>query len=187
AVEDSVEALRRELADVGRAVAEPRPQPSLDAIQTELRALSERIDRPRPVVETPALSALERGLNEVRDALNARSPAPAAIYGDDAPAFARSTPDGATLDHLDSAIAELRSVSTRVASGDQLAALASDVRTLGAKLDRVSPSAAPSTEGMDDLLRRMDALAAALESHPKPSDAAEGGPIETQLRRLTDK
>src|SRR5262249_29887312 len=35
--------------------------------------------------------------------------------------------------------------------------------------------------------RRMDALAAALESHPKPSEAADGGQIETQLRRLTDK
>jgi localization factor PodJL len=187
AVEDSVEALRRELADVGRAAAEPRPQPSLDAIQTELRALSERIDRPRPPVELPALSALERGLNEVRDALNARPPAPTAMAGDDTPTFARSGPDGATLDHLDSAIAELRNVSHRVASGDQLAALASDVRTLGTKLDRVSPSGAPSADGMDDLLRRMDALAAALESHPRPGDAAEGGQIEAQLRRLTDK
>jgi localization factor PodJL len=187
AVEDSVEALRRELADVGRAVAEPRPQASLDAVQAELRALSERIDRPRAPVEMPALSALERGLNEVRDALNARAPAPVAAFNDDAPPYTRGGPDAASLDHLDSAIAELRNVSNRVASGDQLAALASDVRTLGAKLDRVSPSAAPSHDGMEDLLRRMDALAAALESHPKPSEAADGGRIETQLRRLTDK
>jgi localization factor PodJL len=187
AVEDSVEALRRELAEIGRAAAEPRPQPSLDAMQAELRALSERIDRPRAPVETPALSAIERGLNEVRDALNARRPAAAAASGDDAPPFARSGPDAATLDHLDSAIAELRNVSDRVASGDQLAALASDVRTLGAKLDRVSPLAAPSHDGMEDLLHRMDTLAAALESHPKPSNAAEGGQIETRLRRLTDK
>ena len=187
AVEDSVEALRRELAEIGRAVAGPRPQPSLDAVQAELRALSERIDRPRAPVEMPALSAIERGLNEVRDALNARPAAPVAAFNDDAPAFARSGPDAATLDHLDSAIAELRNVSHRVASGDQLAALATDVRTLGAKLDRVSPYAAPSHDGMEDLLRRMDALAAALESHPKPSEAAEGGQIETQLRRLTDK
>lgn len=187
AVEDSVEALRRELADVGRAVAEPRPQPSLDAMQAELRALSERIDRPRAPIEMPALSALERGLNEVRDALNARTPAPVAAFNDDAPPYARSGPDAASLEHLDSAIAELRNVSNRVASGDQLAALASDVRTLGAKLDRVSPSAALSHDGMEDLLRRMDALAVALESHPKPSEAADGGQIETQLRRLTDK
>ncbi|MBV8754138.1 MAG: SEL1-like repeat protein [Hyphomicrobiales bacterium] len=187
AVENSVEALRRELAEVGRAAAEPRPQPSLDAVQAELRALSERIDRPRAPVEMPALSAIERGLNEVRDALNARPSAPVAAFNDDAPASARSGPDAASLDHLDSAIAELRNVSHRVASGDQLAALASDVRTLGAKLDRVSPSAAASPDGMEDLLHRMDALAAALENHPKPGDAAEGGPIETQLRRLTDK
>src|SRR5205807_1834141 len=115
AMEDSIEALRRELGDIGRAVAEPKPQPSLDAVQ-----------------------------------------------------------------------AELRNVSTRVASGDQLAALATDVRTLGIKLDRVAPTAAPP-DGMDDLLRRMDALAVALESHPRPGEAAEGGQIEVQLRRLTDK
>src|SRR5437660_139925 len=187
AVEESIEALRRELGDIGRAVAEPRPQPSLDAVQAELRALAERIDRRPPVVEAPALSALERGLNEVRDALNARPPAPAVTaFGDDAPAFVRNGTDAATLDHLDSAIAELRNVSTRVASGDQLAALATDVRTLGTKLDRVAPSAAPA-DGMEDLIRRMDALAVALESHPRPGEAAEGGQIEVQLRRLTDK
>jgi localization factor PodJL len=187
AVEESIEALRHELADIGRAVTEPRPQPSLDAVQTELRALAERIDRPRPPVEMPALAAIERGLNEVRDALNARAAPPAAMASnDDAPTYARSGPDAATLDHLDSAIAELRNVSHRVASGDQLAALASDVRTLGAKLDRVAPSAAPP-DGMDDLLRRMDALAVALESHPSPSQAAAGDQIEAQLRRLTDK
>jgi localization factor PodJL len=186
-MEESIEALRRELADIGRAVAEPRPQPSLDAVQAELRALVERIDRPRAPVELPALSAIERGLNEVRDALNARPSLPAATaLNDDAPAFARTGPDAATLDHLDSAIAELRNVSTRVASGDQLAALASDVRTLGAKLDRVAPSAAPP-DGMEDLLRRMDALAVALETHPRPNEPAEGGQIEAQLRRLTDK
>jgi len=188
AVEESVEALRRELAEIGRAVAEPRPQPSLDAVQAELRALAERIDRREPPVVAPALSAIERGLNEVRDALNARPQVAAApVYGGDAPMFARSEPDAATLDHLDTAIAELRNVSNRVASGDQLAALASDVRTLGAKLDRVAPSAGPPPDGMNDLLRRMDALAVALESHPHPSEAVEGGQIEVQLRRLTDK
>jgi localization factor PodJL len=187
AMEDSVEALRRELGEIGRAVAEPRPQPSLDAVQAELRALAERIDRRPPPLESPALSAIEQGLNEVRDALNARPPLPAAMASnDDAPAFARSGPDAATLDHLDTAIAELRNVSTRVASGDQLAALASDVRTLGAKLDRVAPSAVPP-DGMEDLIRRMDALAAALENHPRPGEAPEGGQIEVQLRRLTDK
>jgi localization factor PodJL len=187
AMEDSVEALRRELGEIGRAVAEPRPQPSLDAVQAELRALAERIDRRPPPLESPALSAIENGLNEVRDALNARPSLPAAMASnDDAPAFARSGPDAATLDHLDTAIAELRNVSTRVASGDQLAALANDVRTLGAKLDRVAPSAVPP-DGMEDLIRRMDALAAALENHPRPSEAPEGGQIEVQLRRLTDK
>src|SRR5262249_12634594 len=187
-VEESVEALRRELAEIGRAVAEPKPQPALDAVHAELRALAERIDRPPAPVEAPALSAIERGLDEVRDALNARAPALRAPgFPDDTQAFARSGPDAATLDHLDTAITELRNVSHLRASGDQLASRARDVRTLGGKLDRVAPSARPSPDGMDDLIRRMDTLAAALESHPKPSEAAETGQIETQLRRLSDK
>jgi localization factor PodJL len=186
AMEESVEALRREMAEIGRSVAEPRPQPALDALQSELRSLAERIEHRPPAVEVPAFSALERGLNEVRDALNARTAThDAGGFADNAPP-ARSGLDAASLDHLDTAIAELRNVSDRVASGDQLAALASDVRTLGAKLDRVAPSAS-GPDGMDDLLRRMDALAVALEAHPRPSAPAEGGEIEAQLKRLTDK
>src|SRR5262249_14755400 len=64
AVEESVEALRHELAEIGRTVAAPRPQPALDAVQAELRDLAERIDRRPPPIETPALSAIESGLNE---------------------------------------------------------------------------------------------------------------------------
>jgi localization factor PodJL len=187
-VEDSVEALRRELVEIGRTVTAATPQPSLDAMHSELQSIAERIDRGRaPAADAPALSAIERGLNEVRDALNARPPARSQPGSADANALARNGTDPETLDHLESAIAELRNVSTRVASGDQLAALANDVRAMGAKLDRVSPPAAPAPDGMDDLIRRMDALAVALEGRPEPSERAEGAQIESQLNRLTDQ
>jgi localization factor PodJL len=158
AVEDSVAALRRELAEVGRTVTQATPQAaSLDAMQSELRSLSERIEHGRP-----------RGDDETK-------------------APARNGPDAETRDHLETAIAELRNVSARVASGDAVAALASDVRTIGAKLDRVAPAAAPDHEGMDHLVRRIDALAVALEGRPAAGEPAGGAQIETQLKRLTDK
>ena len=187
AVEDSVAALRRELAEVGRTVTQAMPQAaSLDAMQSELRSLSERIEHGRP--RDDGDSAIERGLNEVRDALTARATAPSHVgFDDEGAALGRNGADAETLDHLESAIAELRNVSARVASGDAVAALASDVRTIGAKLDRISPAAAPELEGLDHLVRRIDALAVALEGRPASSEPAGGGQIETQLKRLTDK
>jgi localization factor PodJL len=189
AVEDSVAALRRELAEVGRTVTQAMPPAaSLEAMQSELRSLSERIEHGPPRgADDPALSAIERSLNEVRDALSARAPAPSrAGFDDEGAAPARNGPDAEPLDHLETAIAELRNVSARVASGDAVAALASDVRTIGAKLDRVAP-AAPDHEGMDHLIQRIDALAVALEGRPASSEPPGGAQIETQLKRLTDK
>jgi localization factor PodJL len=190
AVEDSVAALRRELAEVGRTVTQAMPHAaSLDAMQSELRSLSERIEHGRPRGDDdPALSAIERGLNEVRDALTVRATTPShAGFDDEGAAPARNGPDAETLDHLETAIAELRNVSARVASGDAVAALASDVRMIGAKLDRVAPAAAPDHEGLDHLVRGIDALAVALEGRPASSEPAGGAQIETHLKRLTDK
>ncbi|HXW24814.1 MAG TPA: hypothetical protein VEK73_08720 [Xanthobacteraceae bacterium] len=195
AVEDSVEALRQELAEIGRTVAAAAPQPALDAIQAELRSLAERIDRGGARGDNdPALTAIEHGLNEVRDALAARPPASSqAGFDEEVKALAHKVdliaangPDAETLGHLETAIAELRNVSARVASGDALAALANDVRMIGAKLDRVTP-AAPEPDGLDHLLRRIDALAAALEERPAASAPADGTQIEAHLKRLTDK
>jgi localization factor PodJL len=189
AVEDSVAALRRELAEIGRTVTQAMPHAaSLDAMQSELRSLSERIEHGRPRGDDdPTLAAIERGLNEVRDALTARAPAPShAGFDDEGAPPARNGPDAETLDHLETAIAELRNVSARVASGDAVAALASDVRTIGAKLDRAAP-AAPDHEAMGHLIQRIDALAVALEGRPESSEPPGGAQIETQLKRLTDK
>jgi localization factor PodJL len=183
-VEDSLAELRRELAEIGRVVTEATPQPSLDAMQSELRSLSERIDRGvARGADDRTLTAIERGLNEVRDALNARPPAPSPAGFDH---IAATGPDGESLAHLETAIAELRNVSARVASGDALAAVATDVRTIGAKLDRVAAPAS-DPDGMDHLLRRIDALAVALEARPAANEPPEGAEIEAQLKRLTDK
>jgi localization factor PodJL len=183
-VEDSLADLRHELAEIGRVVTEATPQTSLDAMQSELRSLSERIDRGAARgADDRTLTAIERGLNEVRDALNARPTAPSPAGFDH---IATTGPDGESLGHLETAIAELRNVSARVASGDALAAVATDVRTIGAKLDRVAAPAS-DPDGMDHLLRRIDALAVALEARPAANEPPEGTEIEAQLKRLTDK
>ncbi len=198
AVEDAVPLLRRELAEIGRTLAEALPRRSLDAVEGELRALSERIDRDgRRGADAAALASVEQGLAEVRAALHALAPAESlAGFDEDVKALSRKVdrisatgPDADTVEHLETAIAELRNISTRVASGEALAALASDVRNIGAKLDRVASPQAPDRVGIDHLARRIEALAAALETRPAPGPAAPADTthIESLIRTLTDK
>ena len=52
-------------------------------------------------------------------------------------------PDAASIDHLERAIAELRSITNRVASGDALATLAEEVRVLAEKIDRTARRTVP--------------------------------------------
>src|SRR5436853_289822 len=109
---------------------------------------------------------------EVRAALHALAPAESvAGYDDDVKALSRKIdliaangPDAETLQHLEAAIVELRAVSARVASGDALAALAGEVRTIGAKLDHYSSAEPRDGDGGALIVRRIDALAAALEA-----------------------
>jgi localization factor PodJL len=192
--EDAVAALRDELGEIGRSLADATPQRTLDAMQSELRALSERIDQGLSGGE-PALAGIERGLDEVRDALTTLAPAERhAGLDDEMKALSRRVdllastgPDADAREHLETAIAELRNISARVASGDALAALASDVRTIGAKVDRVAQTDAPDHDGTDHLVRRIDALAAALEGHPRADGPGDTTQVEALIRRLTDK
>ena len=105
--------MQRELAGIGQTVAEAVSHSTLDAIQSELRSLAERIDQ-RPRAPDPALSGIERGLNEVRDALHALAPAEGlAGSGDEIKTLSHevdsigaSGPAPETLDHLETAISE---------------------------------------------------------------------------------
>src|SRR5262249_34414357 len=74
--ETAVEGLRKDLAEIARALAEAMPRRAVEALETEVRTLAGRLDTERRAgVEAPALAGLEQGLREVRDALRGLAPA----------------------------------------------------------------------------------------------------------------
>src|SRR5262249_53919077 len=93
--------------------------------------------------------------------------------------------DPAGLQQLEAGIASLRDVMGQVASGDALASLAHDVRTLAERIERGVP-AAGGPDILDALDQRIGALADATEAvrrqatqavqAPLVAQAAEGGP-----------
>ncbi|HEY4819422.1 MAG TPA: hypothetical protein VIH62_01185, partial [Xanthobacteraceae bacterium] len=74
--EDAIAGLRQELIDIGRSLSEAMPRRSVEALETQVRALAARLDAGRQAgADAPALAGLERGLQEVRDALRGLAPA----------------------------------------------------------------------------------------------------------------
>ena len=75
-VEEAINALRAELAAIGRTLNEAMPRRALEAIDRQIQDLNQRIAEGRQAgVNSGALEGIERGLAEVRDALRDLTPA----------------------------------------------------------------------------------------------------------------
>src|SRR5690606_33862394 len=75
-VEEAINALRGELAEIGQAINEAMPRQAIDTIERQIQGLSQRIAEGRQNgVDTGALAGIEHGLAEVRDALSHLTPA----------------------------------------------------------------------------------------------------------------
>ncbi len=75
-IDSAVETLRDDLAEIGLMLKEAMPRQAVEALETELRSLAERVDSKRHAgVDDAAIAGIEHGLAEVRDALNALTPA----------------------------------------------------------------------------------------------------------------
>ena len=141
--------LRQDLADIATRLTEAMPRRAVEALEGEVRRLAERIDISRTAgVDPNTIAGMERGLNEVRDALRSLKPAEslagfeAAIHNlsnkiDQAGAAFQ---DPASLHQLETAITALRGIVANVASNDALSSLSEEVRGLSAKVDRVAAS-----------------------------------------------
>ena len=126
--------------------------------------------------------------------------------------LAASGPDVRALQHLETAIAELRGITGRVASGEALTLLAREVSSLGDRMDRLTHSPAEAAvaslekrvEALSEAINaraaeagqavpgRLEALLGALTAQLEPLDLGQGGPvalghIEAQIGKLTDK
>lgn len=170
--DEVVQALRHDLADIGRTLTEAMPRQAIDALEGEVRSLATRIDAGRQAgVDLATTPALERGLAEVRDALRALTPAES-LVGFDAAIGALSqkidlvtanAQDPATLRQIEAAITDLRGSIGQVASGETLTGLASEIRALTDKVD--SAMAATTSNGvLTALEQRIAAIADAIEA-----------------------
>jgi localization factor PodJL len=191
--EPVIAALRRDLADIGRTMAEAAPRHSLDAIEAEIRAVAGRLDLGG--TDAAALASVERGLAEIRDAISAMAPAESLSgFSDDIRTLSRkidllgtAEPDAEALQQLRAAVGELQAFSGRVASADALAALATEVRAIGGKVDRAITSDASSARGIERLARRIETLASSLDTRAAAGEGGIPAHFETLIKALTEK
>ena len=194
---DSLSALRNDLADIARTLTEASPRRAIEALEGEIRVLSSRIDtRSRGGANSPALATLEQGLTEVRDTLRGLTPAENlagavdaihALSGKIDQMAGSHQQDPAALEHLETAIAGLRSIVSHVASNDALSALTHEVRALS---ERVDQNAGGSSQG-NDILRTLEGrianIADAIEQLRSSGGRNSSPDIDNMVRTLGDK
>ncbi len=191
-IDQAVESLREDLAEIGLMLQKAMPRTAVDALEADLRKLSERLDQTRDCVADGAvLAAIERGLAEVRDALHELTPAEnlvelarvvqALAHRIDA---AGSVQDPSTLRKLEEAILGMRRSVAHVASGEALAALSEEVRALAAKVDQAV--AADGAGVLATIEQRIAALADALEARNNSTPSVPDE-LEANVKRLIDK
>jgi len=192
-VDDAIEALRKDLTDIGRSLSEAMPRRAVEALETQVRALGARLDAGRQAgADAPALAGLERGLQEVRDALRGLAPAESLVgFGQAVKALSGkidsiAAGDPAGLQQLEAAIASLRGIVGQVASGDALAALAREVRALGDKIDQGVPASA-SPDVFKTLEMRIATIADAIEAVRTQNTRDVPPNLDHLVKSLNDK
>ena len=192
-IEQAVDTLRDDLAEIGAMLQEAMPRKSVEAIEREMRKLSERIEQSRDAgADGPALAGIERGLAEVRDAVRQIAPAEnlagvdreLAQLSQKIDMIAHSSQDPAALHQLEGAIASLRGIVSQVASNDALASLSDEVRALAGKVDNAARSSSDNV--LNALEERISVLADALAARNQNGQSVPRE-LEAVLKSLADK
>ncbi|HEU5020011.1 MAG TPA: hypothetical protein VFT69_18785 [Pseudolabrys sp.] len=192
-VEEAISALRAELGQIGHALDRAMPRQALDTIERRIQGLTQRIAEGRQNgVDGNALARIERGLGEVRDALQHLTPAENLIgFNGAIEGLAQkigvivAEREPATLAQLESAITKLRSMADSVASNDAVSALAGEVQRLSEKVDHLARNST-SLDALRNLEDRIDALADGLAERARSGDAAPPR-LEALVESLSDK
>jgi localization factor PodJL len=192
-LENSIAALRSDLAEIAHLITEALPRRAVDSLEIEVKALAQRIDHSRQCgVDSSALAGLEHGLTEVREALRGLTPAESLVGFDEAvSALAQKVDlivakdDPAALQQLETAIGALRGIVSHVASNETLTKVAEDVRALAAKVDHLAGSAA-SGEAISALDNRIETLTNALHASTEAGHAVPRE-LEKLLSGLIEK
>jgi localization factor PodJL len=192
-VEDAINALRGELAEIGKALNDAMPRNAIETLEQQIARLDARIAEGRQSgADGAQLAGVEQGLAEVRDALRALTPAENLVGFQEAVAdLARkidlivAQKDPATLAQLDRAITTLRDMAAHVASNDAVGSLSNQVHALAEKVDRIALSNGAS-EALNSLEHRIDALSTALSARAQ-SGASVPPMLESLVKSLSDK
>jgi localization factor PodJL len=190
---DLAEALRQELADMRRTVAEAMPRGAIEAIENQVRALGARLDAQRENgIDAAALTGFERALADIREALQGLAPIESLAGLDEAldrltqkmdlVSERNQSPD--SLRQLEASVEGLRGVVAHVASADALSTLAGEIRSLGEKIDR-SQRSDPGL--IDRLEARIAAIGDAIEARRLEGGEAERAVVDDLVRAIAGK
>jgi localization factor PodJL len=192
-LESSVAAIRGDLTDIARLVTEALPRRAVESLEIEVKALAQRIEHSRQCgVDMGAIAGLERGLGDVREALQNLKPAESLVGFDEAVrALSQKVDmivakdDPAALQQLETAIGALRGIVSHVASNETLTKVAEDVRSLAAKVDTLASTAA-SGQNLFALENRIETLTNALTASTEAGTAVPHE-LEKLLTGLIEK
>ena len=188
--ENAINALRQDLAEIGRALTEAMPRRAIETLEAEVRALSERVGQSRQAgAEGTSLAVVEQELAEVRDALRHLTPAESLVGFEDAVrglsqkidmiAETAQAPGGdpRAFKQLEQAVTSLRGVVSNVASDGALAQLSAEVHGLASQFERAA------AESSSEALTRLESRVAALME----SGRAVPPELEGSIRELSER
>jgi localization factor PodJL len=195
-VNDAIETLRDDLAEIGLMLKEAMPKQAIEALEVEIRGLSERLNRQQGGAGTDAvLASVESGLAEIRDALRRLTPAENLVGVEQTvqdlarkiDLIASSSQDPAAMEQLESAIVGLRGIATHVASDSALARLSEEVSGLAAKVDQIASAADSRADLLSTLEHRISSMAEALETRPQAVAETPSIDVDAIVKGLADQ
>jgi localization factor PodJL len=197
-IEEAINALRQELNDISRALADAMPRNAIEAIEKQILEVALRIDEGRQAgVDQQSLTRVEHGLAEVRDALHGLRPAESLIGFNEAVASLAhkidlivAQKDPATIEQLEHAITTLRGMAEHVASNETVTQIANEVVMLGEKIDYIARATTGGNGAGADVIstldQRVSAIADALGAGAQGS--IEASPrLEAMVQSLGEK
>jgi localization factor PodJL len=188
--ENAINALRQDLAEIGRALTDAMPRRAIETLEAEVRALSDRVGQSRQAgAEGTSLAVVEQELAEVRNALRHLTPAESLVGFEDAVrglsqkidmiAETAQAPGGdpRAFKQLEQAVTSLRGVVSNVASDGALAQLSAEVHGLAAQFERAA------AESSSEALTRLEQRVAAMME----SGRAVPPELEGSIRELSER
>jgi localization factor PodJL len=180
--ENSLDALRNDLADIGRALTEAVPRQTVEALEGEVRALAERIDRAKQAgADTNALGAWEHALADMRDALQGEVRALAERVDRSRQVGA----DSSALGALEHGLAEVRDALRRLTPAESLAGFEQTLHALSHKIDRLAAAAQSGTSNPLAISQLEQAILSLRSIVPNVASAEALAQLSADVQALT--